>query len=186
MPVGLGDHLVGLRDGHRQRLLADHVLARAKGLERLGMVQERGRGDVHEVDVVAREHLADILDVRDAEPPGRRQRRFPVRPGHAGQRHARHLGELLQRVQAESAAANHTQSDFTIAHEPPPFPHTERPASVRFDRSILYGTSLPLQGFARIFFNASSSGRYVADGSSLSLASAPRGAGIASLAVGPI
>ena len=112
-----GDHLVGLGDGHRQRLLADHVLAGPEGRHRLRVVQERRRGDVDEIDVVARQHRADVLDVGDAEPLRRGMRGRPVRAGHARERHPRHLGELLEGVEPEAAAPDHPQTDFTVVHQ---------------------------------------------------------------------
>ena len=73
------DHGVGLLDRHRQRLLADDVLAGLEGGHRLRMVQERRSGDVDQVDVVAGQELVDVLDVGDAEPP----RGGDARPGGA-------------------------------------------------------------------------------------------------------
>ena len=118
-PVALlrrGDHLVGLRDGHRQRLLADHVLAGPEGLHRLGVVQERRRGDVDEIDVVASQHLPTSSMSGMPNRCGRGIGGLPVRPGHARQRHARDLGELLEGIEPETSAADHSQADSTVVH----------------------------------------------------------------------
>ena len=111
------DHGVGLLDRHRQRLLADDVLARLEGRDRLGMVEKRRRGDVDQVDVVAGQELVDLLDVGDAEPPRGGVGGLPVRARHAGQLHARHLGELLEGIEPETPAADHAQSDLALIHD---------------------------------------------------------------------
>ena len=108
---GGGDQLVGLADRQGQRLLDDHVLAGLQGGHRLRVVEERRGGDVDHVHVVPAEELADVVDVLDPEPGGRGQRRGPVGAGHADELDAGHLGELLEREQAEAAAADHPQSE---------------------------------------------------------------------------
>ena len=106
---GGGDQLVGLGDGQGQRLLDDHVLAGLQGGHRLRVVEERRGGDVDHVQVVAAEELAEVVDVLDPEPGGRGQRRGPVGAGHADELDPGHLRELLEREQAEPAAADHAQ-----------------------------------------------------------------------------
>ena len=74
----------------------------------------RCRGsDVH---IVAPVEFTDLLDVLDPEPGSRGQRRGPVCPGHADERDAGHLGEVLECEQPESAAADHAQSNGVVVH----------------------------------------------------------------------
>src|SRR5208337_3276807 len=109
--------LVRLGHRHRQGFFADHVLAGSECLHCLGMMQEGGRGDVHQVDIITLQHLADILDVGNPEPQCRRMGRWPVCARHAGKLHTRHLGTLLKRVEAEPTTANHAQPDFALVHQ---------------------------------------------------------------------
>lgn len=51
------DHGVALATVHRHGLLAEHMLARFRGGDRLRCVQAHGRGDVHGIDVRIREQL---------------------------------------------------------------------------------------------------------------------------------
>src|SRR5271157_1274809 len=81
------------------------------------MMQEGGRGDVHQVDIITLQHLADILDVGNPEPQCRRMGRWPVCARHAGKLHTRHLGKLLKRVESEPTTANHAQPDFALVHQ---------------------------------------------------------------------
>jgi hypothetical protein len=59
--------------GHRQRLLADDMLARRQRRERMLRVQPVGRGDMNDVDLGMRDQLL-VLEaadgIRDAEPRG--------------------------------------------------------------------------------------------------------------------
>ena len=94
--AGGGDHLVGLRDGQGQRLLADDVLAGLQSHQRLGMVQE-GRGrDVDQIDVVAAQQGGDVLDVRNAEAAGSGEGGGAMRAGHADELDTADLSEVLR------------------------------------------------------------------------------------------
>jgi hypothetical protein len=48
------DHLVGLVERHAERLFANHVLARARDVDRSSLVQRIGRGDGHHLDIAFR------------------------------------------------------------------------------------------------------------------------------------
>ena len=63
-PVSLAsdrDHGVGLFERHRQRFLADDVLAGFEGCEGLGIVQKRRSRDIDQVDVISCQQLVDVL-----------------------------------------------------------------------------------------------------------------------------
>ncbi len=84
--LGGPGHLLGLLDGVRQRLLAQHVLARLERSDRdLGVAVAR-RADVHQVDVVAPDQRPPVgLDRGPAEAVGRRAggvRGAPAQGGH--------------------------------------------------------------------------------------------------------
>ena len=55
------DHRRAFVDRQRQRLLAIHVLARLARLDRRDGVPMVGRGDEHGVDVLAGEHVAEVV-----------------------------------------------------------------------------------------------------------------------------
>ena len=114
--ASLRDHGVGLFDGHRQRLLADHVLAGRSAAIAWAMVEERRCGDIDQVDVVASQQLVDLLDVGNAEPRAAAIGRLSVSARHAGQLHPGHLGELLERIETETTAADHAHPDFCLTH----------------------------------------------------------------------
>ena len=60
------DHLLGLRDAERERLLAQHVLAGGQRREHRAMMVERRRRDRHDVELHAGEHRLDRAErVRD-------------------------------------------------------------------------------------------------------------------------
>ena len=54
------DQLVALRDGRGERLLAEHVLPGVQSSQRELVVGAGGRRDDDRVDIVGREHLAEI------------------------------------------------------------------------------------------------------------------------------
>ena len=58
--LGRGDGAVGVGEGHRHRLLAEHVLARGGGRDDEVGVAARGRGDQHAVDVGPAEQGLDV------------------------------------------------------------------------------------------------------------------------------
>ena len=103
--------LVGLFDRQRERLLADDVLARFECHLGLLVMQKRRRGDVDEVDRRQVEQPIDVDNVLEAVTLRRRQRGRPRGAGHSGQPHAGDLHELLQREQAEAAAADHADTE---------------------------------------------------------------------------
>ncbi len=82
----------------------------------LRIVQERRRGDVDQVDVIAGQELVDVFDVGNAEPPRGGQGRLSMRSRHSGQLHARHLGKLLKGVEPKTPAADHAEPDFSRIH----------------------------------------------------------------------
>jgi hypothetical protein len=109
-------HLIRLFDRHGQRLLADNMLACVERGQRLFEMQERRRGDVDHVNVIALQQFFDALDFIDLKPPSCRQRGGPMRPGHPHQRDAGDLREMLQRKKPKSTAADHTESNIHIIH----------------------------------------------------------------------
>ena len=87
------DQGVGLLDRHRQRFLADHVLAGFERREGLRIVQKRRGGDVDQVDVG---HGPRSLSTSSMSgmPNRRGGGRPPMRSRHPASR--RHLGKLLK------------------------------------------------------------------------------------------
>ena len=98
-------------DGQRQGLLADDVLAGLQGGHRLRVVEERRRGDVDEVEVVAPRRSSTSSTFSIPNRAAAASDGGPVGAGHADELDAGHLGELLEREQAEAAAADHAQSN---------------------------------------------------------------------------
>jgi hypothetical protein len=133
------DQGVGLCDRHRQRLLANDVLARFERRQTLRMVQERRSRDIDHVDVVSLEQLLDALDVGNPEPLGCGVCGGPVRSRHADQLHARDLRELLQSVEPESTATDHRQSNVIFLHRALLFPAIP-PEPSSFSTGIRYNT----------------------------------------------
>ena len=78
VPAGI-DHALGLGGGHRERLLAQDVLAGPRGLDRPARVQVVGQRDVDGVDVgVGEERLVRPVRARDPQPV--RDGARPARP----------------------------------------------------------------------------------------------------------
>ena len=99
------------------------------------VVEERGRGEINEVHVLAPEERVDVLDVVDAEPSRRGECRRPMRPGHRSEFDPRDLDELLEREQPEPPAADDSQSDrLRVVHESRPR-STLAPGSTRNGQS---------------------------------------------------
>ena len=91
-----GHDLVGLLHRDGQRLLDDDVLAGAKSVSRLLVVEKWRRGDVDELHVWHREQHLRTLHVHETEPRGAGERRFAMRARDVPQRGPRHLRELLR------------------------------------------------------------------------------------------
>ena len=106
-----GHELVGLLHRHRQRLLDDDVLAGAKSVSRLLVVEKWRRGDVDELHVGHREQHLRAFHVRKTEPRGAGERRFAMRAGDAPQRGPRHLRELLRGEHGEATKAEDADAD---------------------------------------------------------------------------
>ena len=110
--LGGGDHLVGIGDRARHRLVDEHVLARAERGHRDGVVLRVRRGDDDRVDVVAPDRVLPAVLDRSRAPrrAGRLRRR---------ERSAREHGDLCTRrpqrrkvdVVRGGAAADHGESN---------------------------------------------------------------------------
>jgi len=106
---------------HGQRLLDDHVLARLERGHRLRVVKERRRGDVNDVHVALRRSSPTSSTFSTPNRAAAASDAGRCVPGHADEPDPRHLGEVLQREQAEPTAADHPQSNVVVVHECRPF-----------------------------------------------------------------
>jgi hypothetical protein len=92
------------------------VLAGAKGVSCLRVVEKWWRGDVDELHVRPREQHVLALHVHETEPGGARERRFAMRARDAPQRGSRHLRELLCGEHGEAAKAKDADTDCVCCH----------------------------------------------------------------------
>ena len=111
--AGGGDHRVCLLERHGQRLFAEDVFAVGQRRHALLVVQEGGRGDVDQVDVVAIQKGFDFLDVGHSKTVRGGPRSLTVRSRDGHRLNARQLGEMLEGEQSESAAADDPQPNHT-------------------------------------------------------------------------
>lgn len=92
------------------------MLARGYGPHGLIVVQERRRGDVDRVDVVALQQGIDAAGVTDIELPRRPGRVFAGHVRYGDQFHTRYPNELLECEQAETAATDRSEPDLAATH----------------------------------------------------------------------
>ena len=116
---GDGKHLVSLGGQQGRGLLDEDVLARLQCLHRLGIMQERRRGDVDKIDVRHLEQRFDLHNIGHPKTARSSAGRLRVTAGHAHEAHAGKLGELLHSKQTESATADDAEPDlfFVSYHE---------------------------------------------------------------------
>ena len=143
----LGDELHRLGGVHRERLLAQHVLARAQGEQRVLVVHRVRRADVDGVDLrIRHERLVGVVAVGDAEALAERlgARRAARADRHRAPRlRLRELGRERRRdaSRADDAPADHTQllTSSTGCHARCPTPW---PICCRHDTPVA-ATSVP-------------------------------------------
>ena len=108
----------------RQRsrwFFANHMFSGKEGGARLRIVQERGRGDVDQIDFRTREQRLHFHEIRHSEPARHGQCCLPVGAGNAKEACAWELQKLLQREKPETSGAD--RADLERLHgvlEPAP------------------------------------------------------------------
>ena len=110
--AGDGKHFVGLGGVQGRGLLDEDVLARLQCLHRLGIMQERRRGDVDKIDVRHLEQSFVLHHIGHPKSAGGSAGRLRVTAGHAHEAHAGKLGELLHSKQTESTTADDAKPDL--------------------------------------------------------------------------